>query len=270
MLHRPLLSVLLASAAWLGAPSLAMAADKAAPKAAPAATPAAAPACAAAAPSPLLQSLEAALNAPGDGPLEALLQAGPGFNPSELIARRLALRSRFADAQWRITPGPTLADGRTTALIQVRGSRQQDPFAFMLEADQQVLLAWRGGRLVGQEILREQSLLRSAGNSLAVQVQIPDAVLTGQRYDVDLILEQPLDGAITAGGLIALTPRQVRSFEMPVVPVGPLFGGGLFKTVQAPPQPGAQTWAMVLVHPQGIVSLSKRVRVVSDRAQLRP
>ena len=140
----------------------------------------------------------------------------------------------------------------------------------MLEADQQVLLAWRGGRLVGQEILREQSLLRTAGNSLAVQVQIPDAVLTGQRYDVDLIVDQPLDGAITAGGLIALTPRQVRSFEMPVVPVGPLFGGGLFKTVQAPPQPGAQTWAMVLVHPQGIVSLSKRVRVVSDRAQLRP
>ena len=263
MLHRPLLSALLAAAAWLGAPSLVLAAEGPAPTATPAAP-------AAAAPHPLLQRLELALNAPDDGPLEALLQAGPGLNPSELMARRQALRNRFPDGQWRVSTGPTLADGRATALIQVRGTRQQDPFAFMLEAEQQVVLDWRGGRLAGQEILREQSMLRSDGNALAVQVQIPDAVLTGQRYDVDVILEQPLDGAIAAGGLIALTPRQVRSFEMPVVPVGPLFGGGLFKTVQAPTYPGSQTWAMVLVHPQGILSLSKRVRVVSDRAQLKP
>lgn len=266
MLHRPLLTVLLASAAWMGAPCLALAADSPAPTPAP--SPATSPAPAA--PSPQLQSLEAALNAPGDAALEALLQAAPGFDPAELITRRQALRSRFPDARWTVTAGPTLGDGRPTAQIQVRGIRRQAPFSFSLLADQQVALVWRGARLAGQEILREQAMLRSAGNDLEVRVQIPDAVLTGQRYDVDLILDQPLQGAIAAGGLIALTPRQVRGYEMPVLPMGPLFGGGLFKTVQAPSRPGSQTWAMVLVHPQGILSLSKRVRVVSDRAQLQP
>lgn len=260
MLHRPLLFVLVAAAAWLGAPALALRAETGTPVTTPAAVTTA---------SPLLQNLEAALNAPGDGPLEALVQAGPGFDPAELTTRRQALRSRFPDARWSVSSGPTLADGRATVQIQVRGTRKQAPFAFTLEADQQLALTWSGGRITGQEILREQSLLRSRGSDLEVSVQMPEAVLTGQRYDVDLIVDQPLQGAIAAGGLIALSPQQVRGFEMPILPMGPLYGGGLFKTVQAPASPGAQTWAMVLVHPKGIVSVSRRVRVVSDRAQLK-
>ena len=220
--------------------------------------------------SPLLQSLEAALNAPGDGALEALLQPAPGFDPAAITARRQALRSRFPDARWSVTPGPTLANGRATVNLRVTGSRNQAPFAFSLEADQQLALAWSGGRISGEEILREQSVVSTTNGDLAVRLQVPDAVLTGQRYDVDLIVDQPLQGAITAGGLIALTPEQVKTFETPILPMGPLYGGGLFKTVQAPASPGAQTWALVLVHPKGIISFSKRVRVVSDRAQLTP
>lgn len=257
MLHRPLLFVLVAAAAWLGAPALALRAE----------TKVAEPAAVSAI-NPLLQSLETALNAPGDGPLEALLQSGPGLDPAELMLRRQALRSRFADARWSVSAGPALADGRPTVQIQVRGTRQQAPFAFTLEANQRLALTWSGGRITGQEILREQSMLRSSGSDLEVSLQIPETVLTGQRYDVDLIVDQPLQGAITAGGLVALSPQQVRGFEMPILPMGPLYGGGLFKTVQAPSSPGSQTWAMVLVHPKGIVSVSKRVRVVSDRAQL--
>jgi len=259
MLHRPLLSVLLACGAWLGGiPHAVRAQGEPTPPSASGPV------------SPLLQSLEAALNAPGEGPLEALLQPAPGFDPAEVTARRQALRSRFPDARWRVTPGPALADGRGTVQIHVTGSRKQTPFSFALEADQQLALAWTGGRINGQEILREQSLVRSTNGDLAVSLQVPDAVLTGQRYDIDLIVDQPLQGAITAGGLIALTPQQVKTFETPILPMGPIYGGGLFKTVQAPASPGAQTWALVLVHPRGIVSVSKRVRVVADRSQLTP
>ena len=44
----------------------------------------------------------------------------------------------------------------------------------------------------------------------------------------------------------------------------PKAGGGLFKSVQAPQQPGSQTWAVMLVHPDGVVTATKRVRVVSS------
>jgi hypothetical protein len=40
--------------------------------------------------------------------------------------------------------------------------------------------------------------------------------------------------------------------------------------VQAPFTPGSQTWAILLVHPKGIVSATKRVLVVADKAQLNP
>jgi hypothetical protein len=40
--------------------------------------------------------------------------------------------------------------------------------------------------------------------------------------------------------------------------------------VQAPSDPGSQTWAVLLVHPDGIVTATKRVRVVADKAALAP
>jgi hypothetical protein len=112
--------------------------------------------------------------------------------------------------------------------------------------------------------------LRSGEAELPVSLLIPDAVLTGQRYDVDVLFDEPLEGAVAAGGLVALTGQQVNALESPELQLGALGGGGLFKSVQAPFTPGAQTWAILLVHPKGIVSATKRVLVVADKAQLNP
>ena len=103
-----------------------------------------------------------------------------------------------------------------------------------------------------------------------MSLSIPDAVLTGQRYDVDLVLDEPLNGAMAAGGIVAITPEQVAAMASPDLSLEPLGGGGLFKSVQAPLNPGSQTWAMLLVHPKGIISASKWVRVVADKEQLNP
>jgi hypothetical protein len=215
-----------------------------------------------------LQTLEAAFN--GEGDLAALLGSGPDLDPGLVERRRRLLLSRFPDARWQISVGPTLRDGRPTVLLRVRGSRQDGPLLFRLEAEQQLALESDGSRITGQTLLREQSLLRTGDADLRVALQIPDAVLTGQRYDVDVVLDEPLDGAILAGGIVGLMPGQVAAFESPDLQLGALGGGGLFRTVQAPFSPGSQTWAVLLVHPQGLLSASKRVRVVADKAQLSP
>ena len=54
----------------------------------------------------------------------------------------------------------------------------------------------------------------------------------------------------------------------PSLRLEPMGGGGLFKTVQAPQTPGSQFWAAMLVHPDGVVTMSKRVRVVSSKQEL--
>jgi hypothetical protein len=223
----------------------------------------------AATPSPeLLQSVEAALNSGAAGSLSALLEAGPGLDPGQVAARWSTLRGRFPDARWQVSPGKALRDGRGTVQIRVTGSREEGPYRYRLEAEQLLALSSNGARLNGQEVIRETSILRAGSAALPVSVLIPDAVLTGQRYDVDVVFDEPLDGAVAAGGIAALQPRQIAGLETPDLELTALGGGGVFKTVQAPQQPGSQTWAVLLVHPDGIVSATKRVRVVADKAAL--
>jgi len=213
-----------------------------------------------------LQALEAALN--GQGLLEAVLESGPGLDVQLVELQRRTLLASFPDARWSLSPGRRLRDGRQTVQLQVSGSRQEGPTRYRLQADQQLVLSSNGQRINGQTVLGEQSLLRSGDAQLPVTLQIPDAVLTGQRYDVDVLVDEPLNGALLAGGLTAISGQQRASLTSPGIELGALGGGGLFKVVQAPFSPGEQTWAVLLVHPQGVVSVTKRVRVVADKAQL--
>jgi hypothetical protein len=221
------------------------------------------------APSPAqLQSLENALNAGDETALGALLQAGPGLDPAQVESRHRLLRQQFPDARWEVKPGAPLRSGQPTASLKVSGTRRQGAAMFRLDAEQLLALQSDGTRINGQTVLREQSILRSGERAPTVSLLIPDAVLTGQRYDVDVIFDEPLDGALAAGGILAVTPQQVAALESPPMDLGALGGGGLFKRVQAPSSPGSQTWAVMLVHPQGVISATKRVRVVADRKGL--
>lgn len=219
---------------------------------------------------PQLQGLEAALNSDSPGALSAVLEAGSALAPAGIETRRKLLREKFPDARWQVLPGPPLSDGRSTVTLRVSGSRTEGAFAYRLQAEQVLALSTSGSRISGQEVIKESSILRSGKGDLKVSLLIPDAVLTGQRYDVDVVFDEPLNGAVAAGGIAAVTPQQVAGLESPEIRLSALGGGGVFKTVQAPDQPGGQTWAVLLVHPDGIVSASKRVRVVSNPAALKP
>ncbi|MEB3200519.1 MAG: hypothetical protein VKK62_08340 [Synechococcaceae cyanobacterium] len=217
-----------------------------------------------------LQALETALNAKDDAPLAALLQQGPGIDPARMQSRRQALRQQFPDARWSLRQGPPLRDGRPSVTLRVVGSRQQGPSVFRLEGEQRLVLESDGSRFTAQTLLRESTIVRNGEQPLPVSVLIPDAVLTGQRYDVDVIFDDPLDGAYAAGGISALSQTQVAAMESPSIELAALGGGGIFRTVQAPYKPGTQTWAVLLVHPKGVVSATKLVRVVADKASLVP
>jgi hypothetical protein len=217
---------------------------------------------------PSLQALQDALNSSSPAALDAVLEPGQGLDPAEVERRRLLLRQQFPDASWRVQPGPLLKDGRATTEINVTGSREEGPYRFRFEARQQLVLGASGPRFNSQELIRESSLLRSGDNDLKVSLLIPDAVLTGQRYDLDVVFDEPLDGAVVAGAIKAVSPGELLRLQTPDLQLEALGGGGLFKSVQAPFQPGSQTWAVLLVHPKGIVAASKQVRVVADRAEL--
>ena len=224
-----------------------------------------APVRAAAQPQNLVERLEQALNASDSAGLEALL--APGQLP-QWAPRLQRFTERFSNARWQLKAGEPLPDGRLPVAVSVEGRTEKDGLLFALKASQSLALRTQAGLITDQEVLNEQSLLVNAQGDLPVTLLIPDTVLTGSRYDVDVILDEPLGQAMVAGGLIALTPAQVRAQTSPDIQLEPLGSGGLFKSVQAPFQPGVQTWAAMLVHPDGVITVTKQVRVVSDRSQL--
>ena len=95
-----------------------------------------------------------------------------------------------------------------------------------LDAQQLLSLQSDGSHVSGQALLSESSLLRSGEKTVPVVLQAPDAVLTGQRYDIDLIVDEPLDGALLAGGIAAVSKAQVAAMESPSLELGALGGGG--------------------------------------------
>eukprot|EP01036_Dinobryon_divergens_P004662 gene4662-6175_t len=134
-----------------------------------------------------LQALERAFN--GRGELSAVLEAGPGLDPTLVGLRRRSLLKDFPDAQWLVSPGAPLKDGTTTTQIKVVGTRKEGSHTYAFEAVQLLALSSDGARINSQRVIKEQSLLHSAGVVLPVSLLIPDAVLTGQRYDVDVVFD---------------------------------------------------------------------------------
>ena len=181
-----------------------------------------------------------------------------------LAERYQRFRQDFPGVTWQVAPAAPTSDGRPTLSLRVQGAAESEGLTYSLEASEQIAIRLVNGQLVEQELLAQQSLLRSGERPLAVNVSIPDVVLTGSRYDIDLVVEEPLGQALVAGGLIDLTDEQLSAQMRPTLPLAPQAGGGLFKSVQAPQTPGSQTWAVMLVHPDGVVTATKRVRVVSS------
>jgi len=89
---------------------------------------------------PSLQAMQEALNSSSAEALTAVLEPGQGLDPDEVARRRLLLREQFPDASWIVQPGAPLKDGRTTTQINVTGSRDEGPYRFRFEAQQQLVL----------------------------------------------------------------------------------------------------------------------------------
>jgi len=209
--------------------------------------------------------LEMALNLGEEAALLSLL----GANVQSRVQSRFARFSKeFPQARWRVETLEPLADGRSRIRVSVTGSSRADGQDYRLEAAQVLAVRLDAGVLQEEELLDEQSVLRSGSARLPVTLQVPAAVLTGSRYDIDVIVEEPLGPFVLAGGLVEVTSEQRLADLRPNLQLEPMGGGGLFKRVQAPQRPGVQNWAAMLVHPDGVITATKRVRVVGSKAEM--
>ncbi len=170
----------------------------------------------------------------------------------------------FPDAKWIIKPSNEPKDKRQSIDIMIIGKKDTGVHKYSLISNQRIAIKTENNKITSTEILSDYSILQSGTNKIEMTVRIPDTVLTGSKYDVDIILDKPLENTIIAGGLIAVDKKYFDIGKHKNITLKPIASGGLFKSVRAPLEPGKQRWSALIAHPDGLISVTKMVRVISD------
>ena len=169
---------------------------------------------------------------------------------------------KYKDAKWSIQPIRNYKN-KSILAINILATREIHDQVYTLHSKQKVMVETDKNKIRGYEVINEESILKSQNSSLEITFISPENVLTGEKYEVNLIIEKPLDKSLTASGIIILKNEKNMNISNVIYGIKPNQSGGLFKYIQAPLQPGVQTISAIITHPEGIYSITKKIKVGS-------
>ena len=174
----------------------------------------------------------------------------------------LAFRNKYKDSKWSIKM--TRNDQKNSILdVKIKSTRTIGDQVYNLNTKQTVKIETYKNKIKNYKVIDEESILSSQESPLIVKIISPDKVLTGERYEINLIIEKPLDDSLTAGGMIILKNNEKMNLSNDLFSIIPNQSGGLFKYIQAPLEPGSQIISAIITHPKGIYSFTKKIKVGS-------
>ena len=141
--------------------------------------------------------------------------------------------------------GTQLIDGRPSQLESV------------IRSDQTFV----NGKIVSQETLSERNQVTSGATPPTVSVILPEQVGTGESYDFDAIVAEPLGSRYLLGAAVEEGATAEDFFKGRPVDLELLSAGGLFKIGEAPATPDSRWVSALLVRDDGLVVVTRRLRV---------
>ncbi len=205
----------------------------------------------------LINQLEGLLNQRKDDLLKELFLQ-KSFN--QFNKQYLAFRKKYKDAKWSIQPAEN--DKNKSLLdIKITSTREINNQIYNLYTKQIVKIETYNNKIKGYKVINEESILNSQNSPLVIKIVSPKKVLTGEKYEMNLIIENPLDNSLTASGMILLKNQGLTKISNDVFEIKPNQSGGLFKYIQAPLKPGSQTISAIITHPKGIYLITKKIKV---------
>ena len=165
----------------------------------------------------------------------------------------------FPDSKWKIKKLKSNNPNEEMYEIKVLGKKLVQGEIYILESKFNYSFSLVNEKINQGTIEKLFSTIRSDNNKIDISFRIPDKVLTGTKYDIDIILNKPLEEVIIAGGIKA---HQVESFLEQEIDLEPLVSGGIFKMTRAPSKPGIQIWSGIIAHPKGIITFTKSIEIV--------
>ena len=165
----------------------------------------------------------------------------------------------FPDSKWKIKRLESNFPNKEILRIKVSGRKIVNGEMHILESDFDYVFSVLNGKIDEATIKNLFTTIRNDDNKIDISFKIPEKVLTGSKYDIDIILNKPLEEVIIAG---AIKPHQVNSLFEQEILLEPLASGGIFKMTRAPSKPGIQIWSGVIAHPEGMITFTKSIDIV--------
>jgi hypothetical protein len=204
----------------------------------------------------LSDQLEEILNLRKDHLLKDLFLQ-KSFN--QFYKRYQAFREKYKDAKWSIKP-VRIGQNKSLLNIKIISTREINDQVYNLHTKQTVKIKTHKNKIKEYKVIDEESILNSQKSPLIIKIIAPDKVVTGEKYEMNLIIENPLDNLLTASGMIVLK-NENNNISNDIFGIKPNQSGGLFKYIQAPLQPGSQTISAIITHPEGIYLMTKKIKV---------
>ena len=168
----------------------------------------------------------------------------------------------FPDSKWTIKRLKSNITNKEILRIKVLGKKiVNGEEIHILESNFDYLFSIVNGKIDEGIIKNLFTTIRTDNNKIDIIFKIPDKVLTGSKYDIDIILNKPLEEVIIAG---AIKPHQVNSLFEQEILLEPLVSGGIFKMTRAPTKPGIQLWSGIIAHPLGMITFTKSINIVDQ------
>ena len=167
----------------------------------------------------------------------------------------------FPNSKWKIKRLESDIPNQDILQIKVSGEKIVDGEIYILESNFDYLFSMVNGKIDDGIIKNLFTTIRNDNKKIDISFKIPDRVLTGSKYDIDIILNKPLEEIIIAG---AIKPHQVSSFFEQEVLLEPIASGGIFKMTRAPSKPGIQIWSGIIAHPEGLITFTKSIEILDE------
>ena len=179
-------------------------------------------------------------------------------NISEQISKII---NDFPNSKWKIERLKSHIPNKDNWRIKVSGKKIVNGEIYILESNFDYLVSIVNEKIDDGIIKNLFTIIRNDDKKIDISFKIPDNVLTGSKYDMDIILNKPLEDVIIAG---SIKPHQVNSFFEQEILLEPLVSGGIFKITRAPSKTGIQIWSGIIAHPEGMITFTKSINIVDE------
>ena len=183
-------------------------------------------------------------------------------NEREKIIREYnKLIDEFPNIKWRIKNISPENTNNKIINIKLTGSKVINDNKYFLNSDFNYIFSFENGKFINPQIKNHLTTIRNDNQELDIDILIPDRVLTGSNYDLDIVINNPLNDSIIAGTIDEYKEDNLFKKDINLIP---LASGGLFKVTRAPTKPGTQIWTGLIAHPKGLISFTKSVDILEN------